>query len=292
MKYAFITSERSGFEVEEMCQVLGVSRSGYYRWREKQPSRRDLENAQLLTEIIKIYEQSQKRYGSPKITQSLKAKGLICGKNRVARIMKAKDLYSKTKRKWKATTNSRHEYPVADNLLNQDFSAAKPDERYVSDITYIWTQEGWLYLAIIMDLYSRIIVGWAMSERLQDSLVIDALSMSYQNRQPAAGLIFHSDRGCQYASYDVRAALTKYGFISSMSRKGNCYDNACAESFFHTLKGELVNFERYQTREEARNSIFDYIETFYNRTRLHSTIGYKSPVQFEEDFRRQQLFLS
>jgi putative transposase len=196
--------------------------------------------------------------------------------------MKANGIRSKVKRKWKATTDSKHRYPVAENVLNREFNPEEPDTCYVSDITYIWTQEGWLYLSIVMDLYSRMIVGWSMSERLHADIIVDAINMAYNRRNPMPGALFHSDRGVQYASENVRRKLAAYGFISSMSRKGNCYDNACAESFFHTLKGELVNFEHYRTREEARNSIFSYIEVFYNRIRKHSTLGYKSPAQFEE----------
>lgn len=291
MKYAFIHAERSCFEAEEMCRVLGVTRSGYYRWRQARPGKRAHDNALLLSEITAAHEESKRIYGSPRITKELRDKGIRCGKNRVARIMKDRGIRSKIKRKWKATTNSKHSLPVADNLLKQDFSAASPDERYVSDITYIWTQEGWLYLSIILDLHSRMIVGWSMNDRMTDDLVLNALDMAYTRRQPGSGVIFHSDRGSQYASRDVRAKLASYGFVSSMSRKGNCFDNACAESFFHTLKTELVNFERYRTREEARQSIFHYIEVFYNRIRKHSSIGYKSPVQFEELRYLQQIDL-
>lgn len=269
------------YRVEEMCRALDVSKSGYYRWRQSGKSQRDLANERLLAEIKKVHVKSRETYGSLRITADLNENKVRCGKNRVARLMHRHGIRAKSAKKFKVTTDSHHALPIHENLLKREFSAAGPDQRYVADITYVWTQEGWLYLSIVLDLYSRMIVGWSMNERLHKNIVTDAIDMAFQRRHPAEGTLFHSDRGSQYASADVQAKLAKYKFLVSMSRKGNCWDNACAESFFHTLKTELVNHEHYFTREEARNSIFDYIEVFYNRIRRHSSIGYKSPEQYE-----------
>lgn len=282
MTYCFIREHTCEFTVEEMCAILEVSRSGYYRWRKRKKSKREEENERLLKQIKMIFELSKKTYGSPSIKTALSDEGITVGKNRVARIMRKNAIRAKTKKKYKVTTNSKHSRPVAANLLNQNFIVTVPNKIWVSDITYIWTAEGWLYLATILDLYSRRIVGWAVKERLTDDLVIEAFEMACLNRNPLPGLIFHSDRGSQYASCEFRKLLSARGFLQSMSGAGNCYDNACAESFFHTLKTELVYFEHYRTREEAKTSLFEYIEMFYNRFRRHSTLGYKSPARFEE----------
>lgn len=244
-------------------------------------SKRQKENEEILMEIKESHKNSHRVYGSPRITEDLQAKGTKCSKNRVARLMKVHGIIAKAKKKFKATTNSKHNLPVTENLLNQDFVAEKPNTVWVSDITYIWTLEGWLYLAVILDLYSRQVVGWAMSDRLTANFVIKALHQAIGRRNPVRGCILHSDRGIQYASTDFRDVLNSYGFIRSMSRKGNCYDNAVAESFFHTLKTEHVYDYRYETRAEAIQSIFEYIEIFYNRQRRHSAIGYRSPVSYE-----------
>jgi putative transposase len=265
-----------------MCRVLEVSRSGYYRWDKRKKSAREAANEKLLKQIKEIFDLSKRTYGSPSITSALAEDGITVGKNRVARIMHKNALYAKTKKKFKVTTNSRHNRPIASNLLNQNFRVTLPNKIWISDITYIWTDEGWLYQAIVMDLYSRRIVGWAVKERITDDLVIEAFEMACLNRNPIAGLIFHSDRDSQYASHEFRKKLSARGFLQSMSGAGNCYDNACAESFFHTLKTELVYFEHYRTREEAKASLFEYVEMFYNRLRRHSTLGYKSPARFEE----------
>jgi len=235
----------------------------------------------MLIEIKESHKNSRRAYGSPRIVEDLKDKGMKCGKNRVARLMKIHGIVGKAKKKFKATTNSNHALPVAENLLNQNFEAAKPNTVWLSDITYIATLEGWLYLVVIIDLFSRQIVGWGMSDRLTSEFVVKALYQAIGRRHPGSGCIFHSDRGIQYASTDFRDVLKSYGFIQSMSRKGNCYDNAVSESFFHTLKTEHVYDYRYETRAEARHSIFDYIEMFYNRQRRHSALGYRSPVSFE-----------
>lgn len=232
-------------------------------------------------EIRESYRNSRKAYGSPRITEDLQAKGIKCSENRVARLMKSNGIVAKAAKKFKATTNSKHNLPVAENLLKQNFESDKPNTVWTSDITYIWTMEGWLYLAVILDLYSRQVVGWAMSDRLTSDFVIKALYQAIGRRRPASGCIFHSDRGVQYASADFTEVLNAHGFIQSMSRKGNCYDNAVTESFFHTLKTEHVYDYRYETRAEATQSIFEYIEMFYNRQRRHSALGYRSPVSFE-----------
>ena len=232
-------------------------------------------------EIRESHQRSRRAYGSPRITEDLRAKGTMCGKNRVARLMNIHGIIGKAKKKFKATTNSKHNLPIAENLLNQNFEAEKPNTVWISDITYVPTLEGWLYLVVILDLFSRQVVGWAMSDRLTSGFVIKALYQAIGRRRLASGCIFHSDRGVQYASTDFRDVLKAFGFIQSMSRKGNCYDNAVAESFFHTLKTEHVYDYRYELRAEARQSIFEYIEMFYNRQRRHSALGYRSPLSFE-----------
>ena len=281
MKYWFMDQHRSCHGVKKMSQVIGASRSGYYRWKKLPHGKRQKENEKILMEIEESHKNSRRVYGSPRITDELQAKGIVCSKNRVARIMKVHGIFAKTAKKFKATTNSNHNLPVAENLLNQNFTAEKPNTVWVSDITYIWTLEGWLYLAVILDLYSRQVIGWAMSNRMTSGLVIKALYQAIGRRNPGIGCVFHSDQGVQYASADFRDVLKAYSFIQSMSRKGNCYDNAVAESFFHTLKIEHVYDYRYETRAEATQSIFEYIEMFYNRQRRHSTLGYRSPVSFE-----------
>jgi len=264
-----------------MCRALEVSRGGFYCWIRRFKSRREQENEQLLIEIREEFRKGRKTYGSPSITRELKKQGKKVNKKRVARIMRENGIRAKTKRKFKVTTHSGHKYPISPNLLNQDFTASGPNKVWVSDITYIATKEGWLYLAVILDLFSRRIVGWSMMDRLTRQLVMDAFQQAVGRRGAIQGLIFHSDRGSQYASYDFRNLLTNYGCLSSMSGKGNCYDNAVSESFFHTFKTELVYGRTYETRREAVSSVFEYIEVFYNRIRRHSSIGYLSPAQFE-----------
>jgi putative transposase len=281
MKYWFMDQHRSTHGVQKMCRVIEASRSGYYRWKKQPQSRRQKENEKILMEIREAHKKSRRAYGSPRIVEDLKAKGMNCGKHRVARLMKINGIVGKAKKKFKATTDSKHNLPVAENLLKQNFEAEKPNTVWTSDITYVWTSEGWLYLAVILDLFSRQVVGWAMSDRLTSDFVVKALYQAIERRHPASGCILHSDRGIQYASADFRDVLRAYGFIQSMSRKGNCYDNAVTESFFHTLKTEHVYDYRYETRAEARQSIFEYIEIFYNRQRRHSVLGYRSPVSFE-----------
>lgn len=281
MKYRFISEHRGTFKVGRMCTLLNVSRSGYYAWRKRPESRRSRENRALEAKIRVIHAASHGIYGSPKIHRDLVEDGVPCGKNRVARIMRKANIRSRTKKKFKATTNSRHNLPVAANLLNQNFTAKAPDNIWVGDITYVPTKEGWLYLAVLIDLYNRQVVGWASSSRMTRQLAIDALQMALDRRCPDKGLIHHTDRGSQYASGDYQKVLSDRRIICSMSRKGNCYDNAVAESFFRLLKTEWVNHYHYDSREEAVRSLFYYIEIFYNRKRRHSVLGYATPQEYE-----------
>lgn len=283
MKFEFIENHRSEFAVGKMCQVLGVSRSGYYQWRNAPESERKKSNEALYVRIKETYNAFHGTYGSPRITRELQDKGIQCSENRVARLMREKELAAKTKRKYKVTTDSKHDLPVAPNLVEKDFSAAAPNRLWVSDITYIWTLEGWLYLAVILDVFSRQIVGWSMSQRMTQDLVLNALKSALGRRKIPSGLIFHSDRGSQYAAHAVGELLQKHGIKQSMSKKGDCYDNAMAESFFSSLKREFIYpFPVFKTRNEAKQSIFYYIEIFYNKIRKHSAIGYLSPAQFEQ----------
>lgn len=266
-----------------MCRVLQVSRSGYYEWRNRKPSKRSVENEQLLVTIQEIYAASFESYGVPRIHAALRAKGHVVNKKRVERLMRLNGIQgiSPRKKRWVKTTDSDHDFPIAPNLLNRDFQADAPNRKWVSDISYIETDEGWLYLATVLDLFSRKIVGWSMDDNLETPLVSNALNMAVAVRKPEPGLLHHSDRGSQYASHDYRALLKQSKMQASMSRKGNCYDNAVMESFFGTIKSELTRRRRYRTKAEARTDIFRYLETFYNRTRLHSTLGYLSPDDFE-----------
>jgi putative transposase len=283
VKYQFIADYREEFEITVMCGVLAVSRSGYYAWRKRPPSARKMADQALSQQIKDIHQQSRQTYGSPRIQAELAENGVNCGAKRVARLMRDEELFAKQHRKFRVrTTDSAHPYPVAPNLLDQDFSASRPNEKWLTDITYIPTAEGWLYLAVVLDLYSRRIVGWAMSNSLERSLVLAALQMALDTRQPLPGLLHHSDRGSQYASHDYQTLLTQYQMQGSMSRKGNCYDNAPTESFFGTLKTELVHHCHYQTHAEAKTDLFEYIEVFYNRVRRHSALHYQSPLNYEK----------
>jgi len=287
MRYEFIEDHRGFWPLRPMISALEVSLSGYSEWRRRPPSPRSIEN-QALTERIKdIHDKNRQVYGSPRIHRELRDEGKLVSVKRVERLMKNAGITAKPPRSpFVVTTDSNHDFPVAENLLNQDFSASRPDERWVTDITYIPTDEGWLYLAAIMDLYSRRIVGWAMQNNLSTSIVLCALDMALVNRNPSVGLIHHSDRGSQYASTAYQDVLTDEGITCSMSRRANCYDNAAMESFFHTLKVELIHRYRFHTRDHARTAIFDYVESFYNRTRRHSSIGYVSPMAFEQQLRK------
>lgn len=284
MKYAFMQAHAAEFSIEKMSEVFGVSRSGYYQFVNAKPSRRALENDRLLTKIKVIHKASRHTYGSPRIYVELREEGETCSRKRIAKIMKTSGIAAKMKKRFKVTTRANPKASVAPNILQQDFTAQTPNQRWVADFTYVSTQEGWLYVAAVLDLFSRRIVGIAMSDRMTDDLVITALQQALIHRQPEAGLTHHSDRGSQYTSKDFQKLLKKYCIIASMSGTGNCYDNAAMESFFHTLKTEHVYFEFYNTREQAKQSIFEYVEVFYNRKRRHSTLGYVSPDIFEKQW--------
>ena len=264
-----------------MCDVLDVCRSGYYAWAKRGKSVRQRDYDKLIPIAQEAHRLSKGTYGARRIAEEIEAHGTPCGRTKAATVMKLADVAAKQKKKFKVTTDSKHNLPVALNLLNREFEVNEPDRYYVSDITYIWTQEGWLYLAVVLDLFSRQIVGWSLDSRMSRTLVMNALRMAVWRRKPARGLIFHSDRGSQYCSYDFQAMLTTYGMISSMSRKGNCWDNAPMESFFGSLETELDDGGIYNTCQAARNALFSFIEGFYNRERLHSAIGYLTPTQME-----------
>jgi transposase InsO family protein len=274
---------RKEFRLGKMCKILNVSRSGYHNYVKRRFNRRENDDYIILDKIKEIHKGSRGLYGSPRIYQELRRRGIKINKKRVIRIMRKYGIRAKTKRKYKVTTNSNHNYPVVKDLLGQNFKSTELNKIWVSDITYISTKEGWLYLSCILDLYSRMIVGWHIDQRQSSSLVTTAIRNALAQRGKNTGIIFHSDRGSQYASKEVRYLLAANGIIQSMSRKGNCYDNAVIESFFHTLKTELINFERFQTREEAKMKIFDYIEIYYNRQRIHSSIDYFTPVEYENN---------
>jgi transposase InsO family protein len=265
-----------------MCRVLEVSPSGYYAWIERQPSVTEKRREELAAEIRTIHAAVKKRYGSPRMHAELVAQGRACSRNTVAKIMKGLGIRAISHRKFRvSTTDSNHDFPVAANLVDQEFAAAKPNEIWLTDITYIPTRQGWLYLAAVEDLYSRRVVGWSMGTTMESRLVVDALEMAVKQRIPDAGLVAHSDRGSQYASEHYRRALAERGIECSMSRRGNCYDNAPMESLFASLKKELVHREDYATTEAAKASVFEYLEVFYNRQRRHSSLGYVAPAEFE-----------
>lgn len=266
--------------------MLLIERSGYYAWLKRKPGKRQQSNDELDNKIKAIFNAHKGRYGSVRITDELHSQGESCSRNRVARRMKQLGLRAKGKKKFKVTTDSKHNLPVAPNLLNRDFIATAPNQKWVGDISYVWTEEGWVYLAVVIDLYSRAVVGWSIQPTMTRQLVCDALMMAMWRRGFPRKVLFHSDRGSQYCSNDYQNLLKAYGFICSMSRKGNCWDNAVAESFFHTLKTELIYSERYATREIAKQSIFQYIEVYYNRIRRHSVIGSIAPEMFENQYRK------
>lgn len=284
MKYAFIQEHREVWPIAVQCAVLEVSRSGFYAWRKRPLSARD-QRRQELTERIRTIHQRPHHdtYGAPRVHQELIAQGHVCNRKTVAKCMQAAGIQAKTVKRFKVTTtNSAHHHPVAENIVDRNFSPSMKNQTWVADITYIPTAEGWLYLAAVEDLYSRKIVGWSMSEQIDSRLVVDALEMAVQRELPGTGLVAHSDRGVQYASEHYQQLLARQGITCSMSRKANCWDNAPMESFFATLKKELVHHEHYKTREQARQSLFDYIEVFYNRVRRHSALDYQSPLNFEQ----------
>ena len=285
MRFAFIRDHKAAFPVEVLCEVLKVSRGGYYAWSRRPPSPAALRRGELVAEIRTAHGESRATYGSPRVYRALKARGVPCCENTVAKLMRAELVRAKARRPFAVrTTDSRHDRPVAKNVLNREFYPDRPNATWAADITYVPTAEGWLYLAVVLDLFSRRVVGWATADHLRSELACDALRMALEHRRPRSELLHHSDRGVQYASEAYRDLLAGRGIEPSMSRTGNCWDNAVTESFFSTAKRELTHHESYATREEARRSLFEYIEVFYNRQRLHSTLGYRSPAEYEVRF--------
>jgi len=281
MRFQFIDVERAHYPVRILCRVLQVSRSGYYAWRDRPLSERALANVGLLVEIRAVHVKSRRTFGSPRVHRELRTPERPLSERRIARVMQRAGIRSKHRRKFRVTTQSNHRRPIAPNLLARQFTSTAPNRVWVGDITFIWTAEGWLYLAVVIDLFSRAVVGWAMSERVTDDLTLAALRMAVETRPAGPGLIHHSDQGSQYTSDAYRRVLADRGFVASMSRRGNCWDNAVAESFFATLEKDQLAGWIPETRDVARREIFDFIEAFYNRERIHSTIGYLSPMAFE-----------
>jgi len=300
VKYAFIVAELMTYPLSVVCRVLSVTQSGFHAWRGRPPSRREQERDRLRVAIRKVFDDHRGRYGAPRIYRVLCEQGGYTGSlNRIQTLMRGMGICAKAGKKFKVTTDSAHTLPIAPNLLGQDFScdtspastshAKAPDQVWLSDITYLWTREGWLYVCAVLDLFSRKVVGWAMAEHMTRQLVLDALRMAATVRKPAPGLIFHSDRGSQYASHEVRAWLTEREMQQSMSGTGNCYDNAPMESYWHSLKVEETHGQDFATRAAATHCVFAYIEGWYNTTRMHSSLGYKSPAQFERDCHAQSI---
>ena len=283
MRFAFIQDHEEVWPIAVQCEVLEVSRSGFYAWRGREPSATDRRREALIEKIQEVHQASRQTYGSPRVHAELLARGERCNRKSVEKYMRITRIRAKSHRKFRvSTTDSNHPRPIAPNLVNREFEPSQRNETWTTDITYIPTAEGWLYRAVVEDLFTRKIVGWAMSPSMESRLVVDALEMAVQREHPGEGLVAHSDRGVQYASDHYQQLLTKHGITCSMSRKGNCWDNAPMESFFATLKKELVHHETYRTHAEARQSLFEYIEVFYNRVRRHSALGYKSPALFAE----------
>jgi putative transposase len=282
MRFALIDVAKAEFPVHRLCRVLGVSESGYFTWKDRPASRRQREDMVLLAHVRSAFTRSNGSYGSPRMTRELQDGGLAVGRRRTARLMRENGLKARQKRRFRRTTDSHHAWPVAPNLLDQDFAATRPDEKWGTDISYIWTREGWLYLAVVIDLFARRVIGWATGDRLHRDLALAALRKALVMRRPAPGLIHHSDRGSQYCSIDYQAELRKHGILTSMSGKGNCYDNAMVETFFNTLKSELVWRTIFDTRLAATQAIGRYIDGFYNPVRRHSALDFISPNQFEK----------
>lgn len=281
MKFTFILAEKALYPITVLCWVLGVSRSGYHAWRKRPQAARVRADAHLAVQVAAVHKRSRKAYGSPRVHAELQAKGTRVGKKRVARLMRENGIEARRKRRFRKTTDSNHSQPIAPNVLARQFDVGAPNRVWVTDVTAIWTLEGWLFLAAMIDLYSRRVVAWAISENNDTLLALDALRKGLRLRHPAAGLVHHSDRGSPYASADYRAELARHGLVASMSRKGDCWDNAVAESFFATLRAELVDHEHYATHVLATASIGDYIDNFYNVERRHSHLGYINPLEFE-----------
>lgn len=279
--FEIVDAEKANYPVSLVCEAVGVSRSGYYAWKHAEPSERQKQNERLLVEIRALHDHHRERYGSPRIHQELQDAGYAVNRKRVARLMRENALRGRPKRKFKRTTDSNHNNPVAPNRLERDFTVDGPNRVWVGDITYVWTAEGWTYLAVLLDLFSRRVVGWALAKTLERELAIQALTNALVKRRPAPGLIHHTDRGCQYASADYRELLQDNEMVCSMSRVGDCWDNAVAESFFATIKKELIHTYAFATRSEAYDAIADYIENYYNPERRHSSAGNTSPANFE-----------
>jgi transposase InsO family protein len=284
VRYRFIAAEKAEYPVTLMSRILQVSKSGFYAWRKRAESARARSDRALVVDIKAAHKGSRGTYGSPRVHRDLVAQGHAVGRGRVARLMRDNELRGKRKRRFRNTTQSNHRHPVAPNVLEREFTVEQPNAAWVGDITYVWTLEGWLYLSVILDLYSRRVVGWAMGKRIDQALTLRALGMALDTREPGAGLMHHTDRGSQYAANDYRKLLKARGITCSMSRKGNCWDNAVAESFFATLKVEFVHETLFRTRAQATREIFEYIEVFYNRVRRHSSIDYVSPMDFERSY--------
>lgn len=282
MKYQFIEQHKHDFPVVVMCQVLDVSESGFYAWRKRPACQHTREDAQLTQEIRQVYATHRGRYGSPRVHRELKDQGYRTSRKRVARLMREADISVMRKQRRVLTTKRDTTHPVASNILNREFTATEPNTKWVTDITYIPTTQGWLYLAVILDLYSRAVVGWSMSDCCDEALAENALNMAVARRCPKVGFLHHSDRGCQYTSQAYRTRLEQVGAVVSMSRKGNCWDNAAMESFFGSLKEECVGNQLYSSHEQVRQALFEYLEMYYNRQRRHSTLGYVSPVVYEQ----------
>jgi len=281
VKYAFMQEQREEFELKRMCQVLQVSRSGYYDWARRKESNRSQRDRTLLKGIRKVHEESKEAYGATKTWRTLNQSGMMCGKHRVARLRRQAGIEARRKRKFRLAYKARNTAPAPPNLLRWPFKADYPDQVWVTDVTFVPTRSGWLYLAVMIDLHTRLVVGWSMKDRPNQELVNEALMMAAEQRRPNPGLIHHSDQGVLYSSGSYLALLDKYGMLRSMSGKGNCYDNAVAESFFSSLKNELVHHRNFSTRDEARSEIFEYIELFYNRKRLHQSLNYQTPMKYK-----------
>ena len=281
MRFAFVLAEKAVWPVTVMCEVLGVSRSGYYAWQGRPASARDQEDDELVVAIKAAHKGGRGKYGSPRVHRALRRNGTRVGRKRVARLMRREGIVAKRSKNFRITTDSNHTDPIAPNILKREFNVAQPNAAWVTDVTYVWTHQGWLYLAAILGLCSRRVVGWATSANNDRQLALGALERAATRRRPPPELLHHSDRGSVYASLDYRKALSNYAMTPSMSRKGDCWDNAVAESFFATIKGEMIDDQTFETREEATAAIADYIDAFYNVQRLHSSIGYVSPVEFE-----------
>jgi putative transposase len=289
VRFAFIDAEKARWPVEVQCTVFGVSRSGYYAWKRRPAAPRATEDARLVVEIKAAHKAGRGHYGSPRVHRELRAKGRRVGKKRVERLMRQEGIVGRKKRRFRRTTDSNHPHPIAPNVLERHFEVELPNAAWVTDVTYVWTHEGWLYLAPVLDLFSRRVIGWAAGANNDRALALSALDRAVTTRAPVPGLVHHSDRGSVYASADYGDALTRIGAIKSMSRKGDCWDNAVAESFFATIKSELIDLADYRTRREAIVAIGDYIDGFYNPCRRHSSLDYVSPIEFELSFMSKKI---